>query len=119
MVVISCGPTSSHSTKTWHEFKPNTPEQAKAVGKALGSLNQETALGWPAKVNALPGLGKEDAAVLVWECMPGEDFSTLPIHLQVGDTENTLQLFEGVLKFYFPHQNLIGRYYCEWQQVHE
>ncbi|CAM2105968.1 unnamed protein product [Caretta caretta] len=102
-----------------HELKTYSPEQACVVGKALGPLNRENALDWLANANSLPGISKEDLAILFRECMSGEEFGTLPIDFQVADMETNRQLFEGVLRFYFPHQNFIGRYYSKRPQPSE
>ncbi|TFJ98119.1 elongator complex protein 1 [Platysternon megacephalum] len=67
--IVSYGPGSSHPPETRHEFKPYTPEQSRAMGKALAPPNRDTALDWLAKVNALSGISKEDAAALIRECM--------------------------------------------------
>lgn len=70
-------------------------------------------------MNSLPGIGKGDVSAIARECMSSEEFRVLPINIQVADTESSLELFEGILRFYHPHQNLIGRYYYERQQPHE
>lgn len=36
------------------ETKPFTPEQLKAAGKSLGSLNRDTAVSWLAQAQHLP-----------------------------------------------------------------
>ncbi|CAM2097291.1 unnamed protein product [Caretta caretta] len=51
--------------------------------------------------------------------MAGDDFSALPCQLQVGDVDSCLHLYEGVMRFFFLHHNLIGRYYSEWQHLGE
>ncbi|TFK07477.1 cathepsin K-like [Platysternon megacephalum] len=106
--VVSYGPGSARPLETRQELKAYTPEQSHAMGKALGPLTRDTALDWLAMLCSIPGILKEDATFLIRECMTGEDFGALPSQLQVGDVDSNLQLYEGVMTFYFSHHNLIG-----------
>ncbi|CAM2095847.1 unnamed protein product [Caretta caretta] len=110
ITVVSFGPGCARPVETRQELKVYTPDQAHAMGKALGPLTIEMALDWLAKVCALPNVIKEDATSLLRECMTGEDFG---LHFQVADVPSCLKLYEGVLKFYYPSQNVIGCYYSE------
>ncbi|CAM2105207.1 unnamed protein product [Caretta caretta] len=113
--VVSFGLDAKRPAETRQDIKAYTPDQARAMGKAQGPLTKETALDWLAKVCALPNVIKEDVASLVRKCMSGEDFGALPTYLQVADVPTCVKVYEGVRKFYYPSQSIIGLYYSEHQ----
>ncbi|KAH1168648.1 hypothetical protein KIL84_013238 [Mauremys mutica] len=89
------------------------------MGKTLRCLNHESALDWLSKIGSLPGVSKEDAQVLLRECMSGEDYSALPGNIQMTNTEDIMKMYEGIYKFYFPRSNVISRFYTERQCMGE
>lgn len=115
-VVTQNGNTSQGVETRW-ESKVFSPEQAQALGKSLGLLMRETAVGWMAKVAAIPNLVVGDMAALVRECVRPEEYLGLPVEIQAANLQTPIQLYTGLYQFFYSRSSLIGRFYSEQQKA--